>query len=233
MTNKKRTRFIDTTHAPWNQQPNLQGKLGYFQIKAPVSPEEILEHIKQEIVATLETGKELDHDWEEIRSYHLRASLKLKTGNIPEIFWALFKLGCIYERLQHPTNDEFLNILDNRQEELQRLKKLEVAEASRQQPLKLKNYTTELVKETAQEIADKLWQEDTDNITRLTKMCEDVYPKLITSIEYGIENYVDLINDGNIASALRKAIPKKPDGLKPWLRDIAPNYASKEGRPKN
>lgn len=226
MTNKKRTRLIDTTHAPWNQQLNALGA-----VKHP-SPKEILDYIKNELITTLETGDELDCDWDEIRSYHLRASLKLSTGSIPEICWAFFKLGEVHERLQHPTRFELSETLDNYKDDLPRLMTLELAEMKRLQPLKHKNYAKEMVKETAQEIADKLWKEDIGERILLTEMTKAVHPKLLADIERGIANHVDLINDGDIACALRNATPNKPENLKPWLREIAPGYASKQGRPK-
>lgn len=227
MANKKRTRFIDATHAPWNQQHyRLGGR------KSP-TPEEILGYIKNETIATLETGDELDYDWDEIRTYHLRASLKLITGNIPEICWAFFNLGSLHERLQHLTSSELLEISGSHMDDLRRLKELELAEMTRQLPFKLKNFAIEIVKETAQEIASKLWKEDLDERIRITEMVETVYPKLVAEIELGISKHIDLIKDGDIASAIRKAIPSKPGGLKGWLRETAPSYSGNRGRRKN
>jgi len=114
-----------------------------------------------------------------------------------------------------------------------KLQRLESAEVQRQFPLRLKGYACELVKETAQEIADHLWMEDVANEIRITEMANKVYPKLVAEIESGIAEYTDPIKEGHVINAIRKAIPKTAAGLKPWLREIMPEYAFSRGKPKN
>jgi hypothetical protein len=65
----------------------------------------------------------------------------------------------------------------------------------------------------AKEIAKKQWEMDKEQKIRIGEMCEIVW-----GILYESEHQPEL--------------PDKPECLKKWIRDIAPEYASKKGRPK-
>ena len=60
--------------------------------------------------------------------------------------------------------------------------------------------------------AQKLWKLDHEQKIRLGDMCEEVWGLLIS--EYS------------------QCLPDKPNGMKSWLREIAPPYAQRPGRPK-
>lgn len=96
-------------------------------------------------------------------------------------------------------------------DELAEFYKLKIAEISRQWPTREKQAFIE----GAQEAAKMLWAQDQAREIRLGEMCETVY-KLMQSIE------ADLGKD---------FLPGQSEGIKPWLREVAPKYAQKKGRP--
>jgi len=65
-----------------------------------------------------------------------------------------------------------------------------------------------------------LWDRDELKQIRLGEMCEEVYSHLYTMFS------------GDDLADYQTALPDLPQGLKPWLREIAPDYARKGGAPK-
>lgn len=96
--------------------------------------------------------------------------------------------------------------------EIAELYRLKLADAARLQPMREK----QIFIECAKEAATKLWANDHERKIRLGEMCERVY-KLMQSIEQ---------DHG------RDFLPGESDGLKPWLRKVAPDYARRGGAPK-
>lgn len=71
-----------------------------------------------------------------------------------------------------------------------------------------------LAKEFAKHIAIEHWKRDTAKDIKISKMCEIVWSKLVDS-DFGGE------------------LPDSVKSLKPWIKEIAPSYASEAGRPKS
>lgn len=71
-----------------------------------------------------------------------------------------------------------------------------------------------LAKEVAKHVAKKLWEEDKDKKIKVTEMATAVYVELQKCY------LADQLTDQAVS-------------LKDWIRDIAPEYARKGGRPKN
>ena len=71
-----------------------------------------------------------------------------------------------------------------------------------------------LAKEIAKHIAEKYWLQDTENRIKIGEMCNIVWAKLI---EYN----------------LFEELPTHIDNLRPWIKEVAPEYASEAGRPKS
>mgnify|MGYP000621332682 CR=1 FL=1 len=71
-----------------------------------------------------------------------------------------------------------------------------------------------LAKEFARHIAIEGWKRDTAQDIKISKMCEIVWSKLVDS------NF-----DGELPDSVKS--------LKPWIKEIAPSYASEAGRPKS
>lgn len=68
-------------------------------------------------------------------------------------------------------------------------------------------------KRYARNIADYLWRKDIENKIKIKEMAINVYAELHQT-EY------------------KDQLPDKPESLKEWIKDIAPNYAKESGRPK-
>ncbi|ADH85952.1 hypothetical protein [Desulfurivibrio alkaliphilus] len=90
------------------------------------------------------------------------------------------------------------------------------ANVARQAPLNQINAARRELKDFTKELAKKEWAKDTDRTVRIKDMCKKVYPALCEHAAN--KNISDLV-------------PDKEEGIKPWLRDVAPDYAKKQGRP--
>jgi hypothetical protein len=77
------------------------------------------------------------------------------------------------------------------------------------------------LKELAQIIATDKWANDDDKSIRLGDMCQLVWNEMAPYFVLGDET-----------SPWHKAFPNASLGFKPWLRDVAPEYARKGGPPK-
>ena len=74
------------------------------------------------------------------------------------------------------------------------------------------NQSKQSAKSAAQDKALKLWSEDTEQRIRIGEMCQTVW--------------ADMHED------FGECLPDSANGMKPWLREVAPDYAKKGGRPK-
>ena len=88
----------------------------------------------------------------------------------------------------------------------------------RDRPLTEKSNKAKAMIGVAQEVAADLWRDDITHSIRLADMCERVYRVLIPFAAE--KNIIELL-------------PEKVEGIKPWLRPVAPAYAQKRGRPKS
>ncbi len=84
-----------------------------------------------------------------------------------------------------------------------------------------------MVKEHAQKLADLYWAKDTEQRIRVGEMAEIVYRGLVDFCSY--MNSSDEKHDW-----LDKFLPENHDSKKyrEWLKEVAPEYAKKGGRPK-
>ena len=71
-----------------------------------------------------------------------------------------------------------------------------------------------LAKEFAKHVADEHWKQDIENQIKIGEMCEIVWAKLLDS-------------------SFDKELPEHRENLKPWIKEVAPSYASEAGRPKS
>jgi hypothetical protein len=98
-----------------------------------------------------------------------------------------------------------------------RAEKAEVEKINRERELRKRNENAQALKSEAQRKAQEKWQKDKEQQIRLGDMCEKVYRAII-----------DFATRSNTLDLL----PGEAEGIKPWLREIAPDYAKKPGRPK-
>ena len=71
-----------------------------------------------------------------------------------------------------------------------------------------------LAKELAKHLAQVQWTQDTENKIKIGEMCNIVWAKLV---------------DYNFS----KELPNHIESLKPWIKEVAPPYASEAGRPQS
>lgn len=111
-----------------------------------------------------------------------------------------------------------LSAPDRLDHELTRLEaaKLKYSQAQREAPLKLKKMMRDAAIKKAQELALEEWNGSENADLRLGEMCELIWGKTLTGRYFSPNE-----------------LPDRPIGLKPWLRPVAPERASRRGRPKN
>lgn len=76
------------------------------------------------------------------------------------------------------------------------------------------SYKKILAKEFAKHVADEHWKQDIENQIKIGEMCEIVWAKLLDS-------------------SFDKELPEHRANLKPWIKEVAPSYASEAGRPQS
>lgn len=87
------------------------------------------------------------------------------------------------------------------------------------------------LKQHAQNIALDLWAEDSDQKIRLTDMCSKTFPLIKKFRDEKVQQY----SKGKTSAFIKyfeQGLPGDPEGLRAWLRPIAPAYAKKGGRSK-
>lgn len=89
------------------------------------------------------------------------------------------------------------------------------AEEVRKLPLRQRNARQQAAREAVQALARDLWAQEEHRALRLAEMCELVWARVL--------------DDGG---ALAGSLPNTRDGLKPWLRPVAPESARRPGAPR-
>lgn len=143
----------------------------------------------------------------ELEDANLRAAMSLRTSNTGLIASALYELGEIVERFRWNRNTSYKDMVQtlmSRQRQTSGLREL--------------NRKKSQAKILAQRIAKEAWNDDVEKNVRITGMCEIVWNELVVEI---------------LSPDFKGAFPDNPDGLKHWMREIAPKYARKPGRPSN
>lgn len=165
----------------------------------------IFYHGKQYALA-LEAG-ESHFLWDELWRECKELRQAIFTESVTEIAGAAYRLGVTAGKLEAYIDPESLmEAFSSRAEK-----------ATRELPLKKQAIAQGFIKDLAQEIASRIWREDTGQTIRLADACEMVWPELVdVSFKYDVNQH----------------LPENSASLKKWLREIAPGYAKKPGRPK-
>ncbi len=196
---------------------------------------QLLEYIGNEIELASHEEEKLDKDWSILRDAHQSACRELNNSNNESAGWIYFKLGTLYERL---TSAYYEDLMDDVIEDYKGLVDAEYKhtnrEDSRLKALHTRNNASKANKELIQIWATEIWKNDISKSIRLTDMCDVIHKTMETRVENEIKDvFKDDADDcKEWIEALKKAIPKKSESLKPWLREVAPDYAKKPGRPK-
>ncbi|WP_323847027.1 hypothetical protein [Microbulbifer magnicolonia] len=154
---------------------------------------------------------ELPPDWKQFKYAVDRAASATVSGDTSEIALAFYQLGQAAGQLENEMIKEaIVPALLVQQREAKRTRKQDERNW-------WKSAASKTLKECAQREAVALWELDTEQLIRIGEMCELVYKKLLTAT-HGHELYGYL--------------PGSPEGIKAWLRPVAPAYATKAGPPK-
>lgn len=166
---------------------------------------EFLNHYEQQCDLAEKNG----HDspkWNELRGCTEAARDALATNDQTAIAMAFHRLGAAEGDLGPLGYDNTVELL------IESLI-LKEAENKRQKP----NREKAAFIDVAQDLAKSLWAVDTNKQIRLSEMCELVFSKM-----YNLERKIG-----------KNLLPDKPESIKSWLREVAPDHAKKGGRPRS
>ena len=178
-------------------------------IKACHQPDmqEFIGHQFAECKRAAEAGAH-DERWQALEDAAEAARAALEGDSQLSAPMAWVSLGEAIERLAWVSLGEAIERLSWPPDKV-RVYELEHAELKRQMPNRMKQAFIRTISEYAQ----SQWRRDVDQQIRLGDMCELVWSE-IASTEY------------------RDKLPDQPQGLRPWLKPVAPEYAKKPGRPR-
>jgi hypothetical protein len=173
---------------------------------------DFLSHHREQCIKASEVDTK-DYRWNALRTSTEAATDALQAGDVTMIAMAFFRLGQAANDFSHPSVEEQWKLsLEALQACHYRVEKLK-----RERPLITKNGMLLAIKEIAQRAALMRWTDDTAKEIRLGEMCVIIFAELYKASKD--KDWAELF-------------PDKSDGLKPWLREVAPDYAKKHGRPK-
>lgn len=177
---------------------------------AVTSPDldDFLAHQWQQWENAMEAG-DTDNRWASFEIALRRASDSLHRDS-SSIAMAFIDLGSAIARLQAVDDETITCGLDALISKIEKDKKEALTNN-----IKVNNRKRHALKETAQELAVKLWAEDRCRNFRIYEMANEIYQPISKIAERN-----------NISQ-----FPELPDGLLSWLRPVAPASAKKGGRP--
>lgn len=116
------------------------------------------------------------------------------------------------------------------------LYKLHVAELRRTLPLRQKQLAQKHLKEVCQNEAQQLWAKPELEHLRLGEMCQEVWSSIYKWLDDAERDFKAAAQRGEedcmeTVALFRDVLPEQAEGLKTWLREIAPESATRKGRP--
>jgi len=154
-----------------------------------------------------------DYRWERLRISTNNATDALQTGASSQIAIAFFNLGQAANDLCHLSDWERAKLYRAAAKAAQ----YEVEKLKRERALIFKNGLATAIKEIAQRVALMRWEVDTAEEIRLGEMCGNIFAEFC---------------EASKGKDWEELLPDTSEGIKPWLREVAPDYAKKQGRPK-
>lgn len=142
-----------------------------------------------------------------------KAAEALESGDVRKVAWAFYQMGEAAERARHPPPDPPDAALAGG--------KLQLAEFKRRQPLEIKSGAQASIREAVQDRVKELWTLPDHAETRVAAMAA-----LIEGAVSEVLARACLRGDRNV--------PESPSTktLTDWVRDVAPVFAKKAGRPR-
>lgn len=173
------------------------------EVKHPNIPE-LINHHAEEALRALKADS-WDHRWDALQEAINLAGEAWESGNPHEIGISMYRLGEAANQLNHPNSEEMCKLYE-----------AALANIERTRPIVLKNARVQSLSLCAQNLASLYWQSDSNEEIRIGEMCEKVYP---------------LVHKFAIDNGFQDLMPGEVEGIKKWLRTVAPAYAQKRGRP--
>lgn len=167
-------------------------------------PHELREFLDHQLSQCEAAEEEGDDDprWKSLHYCANKARGAVKVGDSAAIVMAFYALGKAVEAFDHPDKREYL-------EQIQTLYRKQLADEKRKFP----TYRKQAAIEACRNIAARIWASDYTQEIRLADMCERIYKMML---DQGAGEY----------------LPGESQGLKQWIRPVAPDYARRPGRPK-
>lgn len=137
-----------------------------------------------------------------------------------------FRIGVLFGRFVEGFERDYT------EEELVELLTARASELRRQSPIRAKHRAQKGMREQCQLFAEEAWREPRYERLRLGDMCQVVWSMAhdwLTGAEQEFAQDGEMLR---IIANFRGALPDKADGLKSWLRPVAPESASRRGQPK-
>jgi len=198
----------------------------FFREVRDFSSQQVIEHLTEQYqkanshIPTLENldafsegDYKLRYTWDEIKKCMDDLSESIKQGDVEKTFTSAFRLGMLEKELKYP---ESIHLKVFHQQQI-----IEKKEES----LKAYNSVKRLYKDVAQEFAKILWSKDKEQKIRIGEMCEILWSEIIDNPQ--LTEYVKDEFDKRVVDFM----PNDAQGLKPWIKDVAPDYAKLGGRP--
>lgn len=196
------------------EQIKLGPGLGRTEIVPDIAG--ILTNIESELARLLPAGnadKELKRELAMLGNSLKAARDMLEHSASHQIAFAFFTLGLNVGAMQNE-----LRGIDNHIEAL----RLEIADIKRKEPLKLKEMAARRLRESVQQRARSKWLLSENENVRVAEMAEIIWAESCEAFMHMSEN----------SGALSDVIPDRAIAIIPWLREVAPAFAKKPGRPK-
>lgn len=164
----------------------------------------ILEHLLAEFGKSTKRG-DVRPEWDQLIEMIKLALDNISPLNFNAACWRFFQLGMLTQELTRETSNEMINLYQNT-----------LSHRKSKLPLIIHNLKADYVKKLAQATARKKWKADKSKELRIIDMASIVWAELHDSLD---KDFVG-------------ALPDKQEGIKPWIRSVAPEYAKVGGRPK-
>lgn len=208
MTEYKYRSWLESVYqaiCPDKKQTEARNKK-YVEIVMNPDPLVIVEHQFSEIARAKKACGQTDYRWKNLENSANTALEALEAGDIAAIAFAFYLVGEAANQLKQMPDEQLTDLLTKGY-------LTELKQHNQKLPLLERNAKSKALKEVAQELAANLWEEDKANEIRIGNMCTKVWPAL-----------KELADRLNIQSQL-------PKDIKPWLREVAPEWAKKGGAP--
>lgn len=170
---------------------------------------QIAEHYLAECEHAEEYGDERKK-WEFIKTIAECCALAVNDRELEKTAYFFYLLG---------RNTSELRVYDRLEDTLTRHAKEEI---EKRRGLIRTNAVRDWLKNEAQQFAIAAWQEDKAQAIRTGEMTQLAWEHIIDYIEAGPEEHKD---------TFRECLPDGPQGIREWIKEVAPGWGGKRGRP--